>query len=108
MYLYKLITQFWGKDLDAETTLEYIVAKDDEEVYAYLDKNYSYWSDRDEEEEDGEEIYSMKPKIMEEHNDFWDDYNGEFYDQKYGWKKICEVTPDEIKTLKKLKILGGE
>ncbi len=115
MKLYKIITLLLGKDLDEEAIVEYVVASNDNELFCYIDDNYAHWSDGfDMDDYDAstdveKEFRRLVKRIKTNRGDFEEEYDGEFYDQKYKWEEVCEVTKDEAKILKKLKIIkGGE
>ena len=38
MQLFKIRTHFYGKDLDEEASLGYVVAENDDAIYDYIDK----------------------------------------------------------------------
>lgn len=103
MYLYKIKLLYLGKDLDDEVLDSYIVAKNDIEVYKYLnEKMFGEWAMHYGEDDVEKEF---RERILKNKGDFEEEYMGEFYDVKYGWEKISKVSKDEIIVLKKLKII---
>jgi len=112
MKLYAIIVNYQGKDLDAKEKGWYITANNEEEVFNHLSK--TQFEDYEGEEEgsgvsewanyyDGDK--KTKERIIKNKGDFDEQYMGEFYDIKYGWEEIGEVTDAEAEVLKKFKIL---
>ncbi len=104
-----------GAPKDSHTSTEtYLVAKDDVEVFEWIDKhkNYGSWTNEDEggtetrEDEDAGEEVPFRDWVMKNHGDLedqegWDDaYYGV---TKWGWEPIA-ATPDEIAVLIRLGI----
>jgi hypothetical protein len=105
MKLYRIITHFWGKDLYERVMLEYVVAINDDAIYEYISRKY-----RSAELSSGnanwDEMVNMtREEIIAAHGDLDSDLQGEFYDQKYGWEELGEVTLADFATLKKLGIV---
>lgn len=98
MRLYRIKTHFYAKDLDEGAILGYILAENGLKVYDYINEKYMYgdWS---------EIVMRDREEIIAEEGDFDSENTGEFYDQKYGWEDLGEVSSDDIATLKRLKIL---
>lgn len=96
--LFKIKTRFLGKDLYETTTLEYIIAQNDEEVYDHINEEYCYgdWPE-------GSDM--TREEIMEARGDFQAEYRGEFYDQKYGWEQAKELESGDEVVLKKYGIV---
>lgn len=110
--LYKIIV-LYGAPKDSHTsTEEYIIAKDDKEVFEYIAKDkkkYEWWEDDFESGGQFDTFAEMKQEIMDNKGDLdseegWEDaYYGV---TKYGWEEIGEISQDEINILIKLKILN--
>lgn len=98
MRLYKVKTHFYGKDLDEEASLEYMVAENDDGIYDHINKKHKYndWP---------ESVDMTREAIIAAKGDYDSGYRGEFYDQKYGWEDFGEVSAIEIASLKRLMIL---
>ena len=98
MRLYRIKTHFYGKDLDAEANLGYAVAENDDGIYDHINKNKfgGKWP---------EFVEMTREAIIAEEGDCDSEYMGEFYDQKYGWEDLGEVSADDIANLKRLKVL---
>ena len=113
MKLYRIKNLFLGKDLNQEATDRYIVAENDLEVYKQLAKNFGEMEGLTEENgevyDDWAQAYGgdkeVRERILKNKGDFDEDYLGEFYDIKYGWQDLGEITKEEIQILKKFKIL---
>ena len=99
MRLYKIRTHFYGKDLDKEAILEYAVSEDGKGIYDHINKKYNYgeWS---------ECVEMTRETIIAAKGDYDSEYMGEFYDQKYGWEDLGEVSADDIVNLKRLRVLS--
>ena len=98
MRLYKIKTYFYGKDLDEEASLGYAVAENDEGIYDFINKKHECdeWS---------ESVMMTREAIVAANGDYDSEYMGEFYDQKYGWEDLGEVSADDIATMKRLKVI---
>jgi hypothetical protein len=98
MRLYRIMTHFYGKDLDRGASLGFAVAENDEGIYEYINQKYKYndWP---------ESVQMDREAIIAAKGDLGSDYMGEFYDQKYGWEDLGEVSADEVANLKRMKIL---
>lgn len=101
MKLYRIRTGFWGKDLNEEAILEYVVAENDDGIYDHVNRKFKYdeWPDS---------VDMTREEIIEAKGDFGSAYMGEFYDQKFGWEDLGEVSAEDIAHLKRLKILAAE
>ena len=99
MKLYKIRTHFYGKDLDKEANLGYMVAENDNGVYDHINKKFQYGEWPEFVEMTREEIISAK-------GDYDSECMGEFYDQKFGWEDLGEVSSEDVAHLKSLKILA--
>lgn len=98
MRLYKITTHFYGKDLDEGAILGYAVADNDDGIFDHINKKHFY--------NDWPEIVKMaREKIIAAKGDYDAEHMGEFYDQKYGWEDLGEISADDIANLKRLKIL---
>lgn len=97
MRLYKITTHFYGKDLDEAAMLGFMVAEGDDAVYDHINATYNhgYWATRD----------MTRETIIAARGDHNTDYVGEFYDQKYGWEDMGEVSEGDIAHLRALGIL---
>ena len=98
MKLYKIITYFWGKDLNEQAFLGYLVKTSDEEVYEHINEEYkgNDWP---------ESVNMDREDIINQKGDFDSGYMGEFYDQKYGWEEVGEITLEQITCLEQLSII---
>jgi hypothetical protein len=99
MHLYKITTRFLGKDLNKFATLTYLVAENEDGVYDHINEKHmgNDWS---------ESVNMTREVIIAVKGDFKSDYMGEFYDQKFGWEDLGEVSVEDIANLKRLKILS--
>lgn len=99
MRLYKIKTHFYGKDLDEEASLGYAVAENDDGIYDHINKKYKY---------DGwpESVEMTREEIIASNGDYDSEYMGEFYDQKYGWEDLGEVSTEDIAHLKRLMVVA--
>src|ERR1700722_6022223 len=98
MRLYKNKTHFYGKDLDQEAMLGYIVAENDEGAYGHINQTYF-------DEEWPESVEMDRDDIIAKKGDESSEYIGEFYDQKYGREDLGEISAEVIVRLKAHKIL---
>lgn len=122
MKLYKIRALYLGKDLDDEVSIGYFTAEDETGAFLYINEHYGNWIESfidevevEEDEEDKlddakflmEKFFETEigKMIMKDRGDFQDEYRGEFYDIKYGWEEVGEITEQEVQVLKKLKIL---
>lgn len=98
--LYQIKTRIIGKDLDETVTIGFIVAESDEAVYDHIDEKHQYggWA---------ESVHLTREEIIAAKGDFGTKYMGEFFDQKFGWEELGEVTPEEIATLRRLGVLAA-
>lgn len=97
--LYKIKTHFYGKDLDEEASLGYAVAKNENGIYDHINKKYHKryeWS---------ELVKMTREEIIAAKGDYDSKDMGEYYNQKYGWEDLGEVSADDIANLKRLKVL---
>ena len=96
MRLFHIKTRFIAKDLDKVVSIGYIVAESDEQVFDFIDRKYRHsgWK---------ESSRSLsREEIMRAKGDFNDEFLGEFYDQKFSWQEVGEVTENELSTLVRL------
>ncbi len=100
MKLYRITTQFIGKDLDETVMIGYIVAENDEAVYAYIEKKEKW-------DEWPESVDMTREAIIAAKGDFNSEYMGEFYDQKYGWEDCGDITAEEVAPLERLGVLAA-
>lgn len=100
MKLYRITSEFWGKDLNEKVIIGYIVAENDEAVYAFIESTYIYVEDSW-----PESVEMTREAILAAHGDFDSKYLGEFYDQKFGWEDCGGITAEEIATLQRLGVL---
>lgn len=98
MRLYKIRTHFWGKDLDEEAILGYVVVARDGEIYGYINKKFrrNQWP---------ELVGMTQEEIVAAKGDYESEFLGEFYDQKFGWEDLGEISSKDIANLKRLKII---
>jgi hypothetical protein len=99
MRLYKIITQFIGKDLDKGTLLGYVVVENDDAVYDHINTKYKYsdWPSS---------VKMTREGIVAAKGDFGSEYMGEFYDQKFGWEDLGEISTEDISHLRRLKVIA--
>ncbi|OGZ05698.1 MAG: hypothetical protein A2762_02570 [Candidatus Lloydbacteria bacterium RIFCSPHIGHO2_01_FULL_54_11] len=103
--LYRITTHFWGKDLDEGAILGYVVADSPEEVAEHISQKvhggewFGYESD-----DGAEAVEETRLDYIAKQGDFHTEPAGEFYDQKYGWEEVGEVTDEQVTTLAALKI----
>jgi hypothetical protein len=104
MQLFRIITQFWGKDLSESAQLGYVVAETEEEVADHISRKHCYgaWFG----EEGDEDVAETREDYIANKGDIHTQYAGEFYDQKYGWEIVDEVTDDQVALLRSLGIIG--
>ena len=98
MRLYKIRTHFYGKDLDKEACLGYAVAENDDGIYDHISEKYKY-------DEWPEVVEMTREAIIAAKGDYDSAFTGEFYDQKYRWDDLGEVSADDIAMLKRLKVI---
>lgn len=99
MRIYKIKTHFYGKDLNKEAMLGYAIAENEESIYGYINEKYKYgeWP---------ECVEMTREEIVAAKGDYDSECMGEFYDQRYGWEDLGEVSVDDIANLKRMKILS--
>lgn len=99
MRLFKITTKFLGKDLNKEVLLGYLVVENGGMVFDHINEKYNYgeWP---------EAVDMTREAIIEARGDDESEYMGEFYDQKYGWEDLGEISDDDIAHLKRLKIIA--
>ncbi len=102
MRIYKIRTHFYGKDLNEEASLGYAIAENDDGIYDHINKEYHKYG------EWHECVNMTREEIIAAKGDYESESMGEFYDQKYGWEDLGEVSPDDVANLKRLKILAVE
>jgi hypothetical protein len=105
MKLFKITTIFLGKDLEQRAILGFITRGTEDEVADYINEKYRYEEWFGEEDEGAEWLAEQKAKIIAAKGDLEAPYEGEFYDQKYGWEGLGEVTDEQIATLKALSVI---
>lgn len=100
MRLYRIVTKFYGKDLNEAASLDhFVVADDDGGIYDRIERTYKHgdWPGS---------VQMKRTEIIAAKGDWDSEYQGEFYDQKYGWEDLGEVSEDDIAFLRRLKILA--
>jgi hypothetical protein len=108
MKLYKVKTLFLGKDLNREAIMGFVIAENDKGAFTIVSEEWAYWHEVLEDWR-----YSgFNPRadrwerlILKDHGDFNHEYRGEFFDQKFAWECLGDITDSEIAILKKLGIL---
>ena len=105
MKLYQINSTFLGKDLQETRQIELVALSNDKDVFNYIDKNYMYeeWLERYSDNYDNEN--EVLESIMKNSGDVEEEYMGEFYDEKYSWVCLGDITDIETATLKKLGLL---
>lgn len=101
MKLFKLTTKFYGKDLEKVTLLGFVVADTEEDVARHINWTYHYgeWLGDCYSDDPADHEYRL-PEFVKNKGDFHTEYAGEFYDQKYGWEEMYEVTDEQIAVLR--------
>ena len=109
MNLYKIeFTHYAPKD-SSSGIKEYILANNDEEVFDYINKNYTWngWTER--EDEWGNECQTYKEFVLENKGDDEDEslFEDLYYGQTtYSWELIKEnITEENAKILTELDII---
>ncbi len=99
MKLYKIKTRFLGKDLNEDASLGYAVAESDDDIFDLINTKHKGdgWE---------ESVEMTREAIIAAKGDYNSDYMGEFYDQKYGWEDLGEVSADDIAILKRLSVVS--
>lgn len=99
--LFKITTAFLGQDLDEVAILGYLIAESEEQVAEHINHRYCYgiWFGTNEKEKE-----INKQDFIANNGDFHTEYDGEFYDQKYGWEEVATLNDDEMKVLFDLRI----
>ncbi|MDP2668429.1 MAG: hypothetical protein Q8P07_01160 [bacterium] len=99
MRLYKIKTHFYGKDLNEEAILGYTVADNETGIYDHINKKFKYdgWPDS---------VMMTQEEIIIAKGDYDSEYMGEFYDQKYGWEDLGEISGGDFASLVRLKIVS--
>ncbi len=106
MKLYKVLQLFLGKDLSESVPTYYVIGNSDEDVYNWINKNI-FGADRDFDAwADMYDDPDKKKEIMLNKGDFNEEYMGEFYDIKYGWEEVGEISPTEIETFKRFNLIS--
>lgn len=99
MRLYELRTRIVTKDFDNECSLGLVIAQNDEAVYDYLNNGERFvdgWErDRD----------VSREQIITARGDLKAECNGMFFDEKFGWKDLGEVSEADTAVLKRLGLL---
>lgn len=101
MRLYRIKTRFLGKDLDQYASLGHFLAENDDGIYDRINTAHKYgeWP---------ESVGMTREAIIAAKGDYESDYMGEFYDQKFGWEDLGEVSAEEITHLKRFNVLAAE
>ena len=98
--LFKIKTRIIAKDFDQTLVVGYIVAKDDNGVFDFINHRYR---DGDWENWGGS---MTREDIARAKGDFDDDDDlGEFYEQKYAWEEVGNIDKVELQLLRKLKMM---
>jgi hypothetical protein len=89
-----------GKDLSETVMLGFVIAETEEEIGRHINWKYGYggWLGNSY-SEDPEEREYLLAEYVEHKGDFHTDYAGEFYDQKYGWEEMGEITDEQAAVL---------
>jgi hypothetical protein len=98
MKLFEIKTRFYGKDLHESASLGYVLAETEEAIYNHIENDCKGGDDWP------QSVNSTKEKIIAAKGDFKTEYMGEFYDQKYGWKDLGEISSEDAAVLVRLKI----
>lgn len=98
MKLYRLKTLFIGKDLYHEALLGHGVFPDDRAVFDFLHDNY-YLIDEDNYEDEESDMGVDIQEIINAQGNYESDFDGEFYDQKFRWEFIKDITLEEANVL---------
>ena len=106
--LYKITTHFLGKDLDHRAFLGYVVADSDDEVAEHINQKYHYgeWFGYADPSEPDDETAAQRQDYIAHKGDDHTEYAGEFYDQKFGWQEIGEITEEQVAVLRTLDVIS--
>jgi hypothetical protein len=98
MKLYRITTRFLGKDLNQNAVLGYVVKEGEDGIYDHIEKKFKFgdWPSS---------VHMSCADIIADKGDTNSEYEGEFYDQKYGWEDLGEVSETDVAHLKRLGIL---
>lgn len=122
MKLFKIVIRHCAPKDCKETTMQWVIAPDDETVMRYIDKELMFgtWTDREDDgpipvyDEDynhiGNETYLERMlRLRGEFNDPDASYDDAYYGvTHYGWEEGIEITDVEKATLLKLGIVEKE
>lgn len=109
--LYRIIVLHGGPKDSHTSTETYLIADNEEAVFAWIDKkNFKVWSGRDEDDlrtdEDTDTEVPFKDWVMKKRGDLDDEEGWEdaYYGiTKWGWEPV-EASPEDIQTVLKLGI----
>jgi len=102
MKLYKVSAIFQGKDLNHKSTAGYLTAESDEDVYEILNKML-FKEDYDEE---WDQYYAINKEILINARGDWEqEWMGEFFDIKYIWEDLGDMSAEDFKILDKFNVL---
>lgn len=112
MKLYRIIVLHGGPKDSHTSTETYLVAKNDEEVFNYIDtkKNYNFWTESESKryaDDNDEETVTFREWVMLNHGDLEDEEGWEdaYYGvTKWGWEEVSGATESDIKCLLELGI----
>lgn len=98
MKLYRITTKFLGKDLNQNAVLGYVVNESEDGIYDHIEKEFKFgdWPGS---------VHMSGADIIAAKGDMNSEYEGEFYDQKYGWEDLGEVSEADVAHLKRLGII---
>jgi hypothetical protein len=103
LHLYRINTKFLGKDLEEKAILGYVAAENVDQVIDHIrNSRDETWADTWYPKGGWKKDDQKRADYIANQGDFHTEYDGEFYDQKYGWNDLGEITPEQVETLKKL------
>ncbi len=110
MRLYRIKTEFWNDNEKEKALLGYVVANSEDKVVEYINQKYHRggwftFNNYDNSRVLQNEASLTKQDYLTNKGDFHTEHVGEYYDQKYGWEEVGEVTDEQIATLFELGIL---
>ena len=95
MNLYRILFRHYGPKDSEEGIKTYLLARDEHDVYHFIDKEYAYWEEYKEDGDIGKE--SMKEKMIRlkgDINDGYFDCSDAFYGvTAFGWELVEKNTP---------------
>jgi hypothetical protein len=103
--LYRITTEFWGKDLNEKAILGYVVAETEEQIAQHISKKYVFGQWFGEGYDDASEVETRRQDYIDNKGDSHTEYAGEFYDQKFGWEEVMEITSKQIAFLKTIGVV---